>query len=300
MNEERQPEKNEIPYVNRSYYKLFFVILVFVAIIIGCDNSSESKNSSEFKTMKSDYEKLKIANDELNKKVSLQMKELDELKNGPGKMIALAQDQYNARKYTDAKKTIQDLTTKYPSSPEVAKSKELLILIESDQVKQKEEDKQRIALATSKMKAEVDEVENITWHTDTSTKASGSSVHAYVGKPEKGKLQLRMVFRFEGLSWLYVQSYKIKTDDKTFDFAVDYNNVKRTTKSSKIYETWDKAFTRRDLEISQNIISSPKPIVRFTGKDSSSDYEVTDSEKQALKNVIDAFLALGGSLDEIY
>jgi hypothetical protein len=28
--------------------------------------------------------------------------------------------------------------------------------------------------------------------------------------------------------------------------------------------------------------------------------EVTDSEKQALKNVIDAFLALGGSLDEIY
>ena len=64
-----------------------------------------------------------------------------------------------------------------------------------------------------------------------------------------------------------------------------------------IWEWYDGAVERRDVKMVQAVIAASKVTLRYNGKQYYDDREITTAEKQALQNVLDAFVALGGNLD---
>lgn len=89
----------------------------------------------------------------------------------------------------------------------------------------------------------------------------------------------------------------IKADDQRFDIDPDYSDVERDNGSGAIWEWYDYAAERSDVKLVQAVIASKKTILRYNGQQYYSDREITAAEKQALQNVLDAFVALGGDLE---
>jgi hypothetical protein len=64
-----------------------------------------------------------------------------------------------------------------------------------------------------------------------------------------------------------------------------------------IWEWYDKVVTGSDMQMIQAIANSKKTVIRFEGDTYSKDWEVPSSTKRAMQNVLDAFVALGGDLN---
>lgn len=92
----------------------------------------------------SEFDKLKDENEKLTS-------ELDECKFGAEKLIGAIDKAYNDKNYTLAKNNIIDLADRHPESPKNKEYKELLLVIEKEELKIKEqrerEEKERIRLA---------------------------------------------------------------------------------------------------------------------------------------------------------
>jgi hypothetical protein len=64
---------------------------------------------------------------------------------------------------------------------------------------------------------------------------------------------------------------------------------------SKIWEWYDSTVTEADLHMIRTIIASKNSVIRFNGRQYRKDKPITSSQKQALRNVLDAYKVLGGS-----
>lgn len=250
----------------------------------------------------SDYDKLKKENEALKT-------ELNEVKFGADKLLAQAKTQIDSKDFGSAKQTLETLIQKHPDSNQAKDAKLLLSSVETG-IKDKEEairvakiesekaEKERLANATKKLRTQYDDVKGITWYYDRSTPqyTNYNSFHIYIGKEKTKRPWLRFRIQYTADDWLFIQSYIIKTDNSSYTIETTYGQVETDNGSGAIWEWFDVNMDNTKYQIIKDIIDSKSVKLRYNGKQYYKDRYLTSSEKQGLKNVLDAYEALGGSL----
>ena len=170
--------------------------------------------------------------------------------------------------------------------------------IEKSLADKAEKEKKRLAAAAAKMRSETDAVKGVTFYTDKSTPnpVMNNAFYAYIGKKDD-RLWLRLYVQFHGDEWLFVRDMVIKSGDKTWNITPDFNEWKRDNSASSVWEWYDGPVGRTEIEMLKAIAAGDQSMVRFNGDTYYSDYVITAAEKKAVQNVLDAFVALGGDLD---
>lgn len=172
-----------------------------------------------------------------------------------------------------------------------------LIYSNENIVEQKEKpSKEFIENALKKMKTKFDDIKKITWYYDKSTPESNNTnnIHLYIGKEETGKPFMRFVIRYSSSNWLFIENYNIKADSAVFTIPTSFGEVKRDNAYDSIWEWYDTKVDKKILNIVNSIIDAKNVKVRCNGQKYYDERTVAKKEKTALKNVLDAYISLGG------
>lgn len=264
-----------------------------------------------------DFEKLRTENTELKndieglQKLNAELKlELEECMVGADKLLSKAISYFDDEEYYKSRPTLKLLLEKHPGSSESKKAEELLKKvnfqidkIDKDKIKREEDrkrkEKQRLANATSKMRKKYDDIEGITWYRDkTSPRHSNyNGFYAYFGKKNTGSPWLRLVIQYAADDWLFIESYIIKVDGKTYNITEDeYGEIETDNGSGGIWEWLDRNVESDEFEIIKSVANGKDVKIRFNGKQYYKDKTITSKQKLALRNVLDAYEALGGTM----
>lgn len=252
----------------------------------------------------SETEELKNENASLKRKIATLEKELAAFQLSPDRLLAQARMNVKDKKYGDARSALVTLLEKHPTSPEVTSSKDLLQEIEAkihaekaaaEKAKREAEAnrKARTAAAVSKMRQETDGIEGITWYHDRSTPqyADANRFCLYIGKRGNSPPFLRLEVRYVADDWLFIKSFTVVADGRKFESGpVQFERDHRST----IWEWYDVQVGSRELVIINAVVASKKATIRFYGDKYHADREISDAQKRALQNVLDAFASLGG------
>lgn len=120
---------------------------------------------------------------------------------------------------------------------------------------------------------------------------SKETFHAYYTKDKAGNLELYLRVKYIATSWLDVESYMVTVDQLDYEFSGDV--VKLETKGKKKYkhETIDELIdTPEELETLNAIANGADVKAVYVGKSTYKERILTDAQKLAMRNVIDAYL----------
>jgi outer membrane murein-binding lipoprotein Lpp len=256
----------------------------------------------------SKYNEVTMRLAESNNKVTQLQNEINDVKYGTDKLLKDAQVYAQNKDINNLKQTLETLSHKHPSAPEIEKVKQLVTEVETTikqeadaknavAKKEQEEKAKRLQEATSKMRSSKDEINNITWFNSNDTpRYPKSNIYAYFGKKGDEPPFLRVVLEYDGSNWVFVEKFIIKVDENIHSYTPDYNVVKRDNSGGKVWELYDFSGDLLAQVMLMEIVKSKKTIIRFEGKDKYVDYTLSDKEKNAIKQVLDAFEASGGKL----
>ncbi|MDX5326069.1 MAG: hypothetical protein LPK80_07385 [Bacteroidota bacterium] len=240
----------------------------------------------------SDYKDLKRENKEL--KEQLEACQLD-----PGKMLKEAMAFYDSKDYEIAETSFEKLILENPDSEEAKKAKEVLEKMEVEKEKKRLEKEKRLATATQKMRTNLDEFSGTTWYRDK-TSPNYTDVNGfflYFGKKKEGEPWLRMCIQYTADDWLFINSYKIKVDDKTYTITENrYGEIETDNGGGVIWEWLDRNVSQSDMEMLYSMANGKDVVIRHVGRQYHKDRKITSKEKKAILNVIDAYHAFGGTL----
>ena len=232
------------------------------------------------------------------KQLAATQAELDDVKFAAERLQAQAEVALQKEDLKEAQRVADLLADKHPGTQEAKRAAEIVTLIEKAAASKAAAEQTRIAAATSKMKIEKDDVRSITFYKDKTTEdvSLSNQFYAYIGQKDK-RVWLRLYVLFYGKEWLFVRKLTIKTGDQVHEIVPQYDEFGRDNSAYSVWEWYDGAVTNKEIQIIKAIIAADKPVVRFDGQTYYSDYTITTAEKKALQNVLDAFVALGGNLD---
>ena len=250
-----------------------------------------------------DFDKLQTENNELKQ-------QLEECQFGAGKLLSQATAFFENKEFDKCKDEVNILLEKHSGSSEAKTGKELIekadIEIEKlaeakkkEKAEKERKEKQRLANATKKMRKSYDDMKGITWYYDkTSPKYvnSRTNIYSYIGKKENSKPFLRFVIQYVADDWLFIEKYIIKVDGKTYTITEDKYGEIETDNGGGIWEWLDRSADSDEFEIMKAIANGKQVKIRFSGKKYHKDRTVTSKEKIAMKNIIDAYEALGGEM----
>jgi hypothetical protein len=155
-------------------------------------------------------------------------------------------------------------------------------------------DQKVVAAALSKMKKKYDKFEKITWYTDKSTPENNNvnSFNIYIGKNDGDALPyLRLKVQYAGGDWLFIKGYSLMVDGKIYDYpSINFERDHYTT----VWEWADVAVGNGGTGILRTIADSKETTIRYAGQKYTHDRAITKKEKESIKNVLDAYQALGG------
>ncbi|WP_353119448.1 hypothetical protein [Myroides odoratus] len=229
-------------------------------------------------------------------------KEIENLKNGPSVILTRANNYIKEGNLPYAKIALTNLIENHPDSNESSEAKEKLKDISlkqnEEEEKAKKEKEKRLTNATKNLKSDHDDIKGITWYRDktTTTYNNRNSLHLYMGKSKNNSPWLRFRIQYAGDDWLFIESYVIKTDTDTHTIYTSYGEVERDNGYGGIWEWYDINLDKQTYKIIKDIIQSKSVKIRHNGKQYYKDRTITQTEKKALENMLDAYEALGGSI----
>lgn len=268
----------------------FFPVLI-ASLFLSCGNSDK-----ELEVLRSEIEILK--------------KGIEECQFGADKLLAKANIYFEQKEYEKSKIELNTLVTKHPGSPEVKSAESLLekINLEIENLKElkKEEErekikkeKQRLANATSKMRKKTDDMNGITWYHDKNSPryTNQNGFFAYIGTNNSSTPWLRLGIQYAADDWLFIEKYIIKVDDKTYNIIEEkYGEIETDNGSGGIWEWLDRSVDQDEFDIIKAVANGDNVKIRYVGRQYYKDRTISNSQKQALKNVINAYESLGGTL----
>lgn len=254
--------------------------------------------NQELKETKATLKSVQAELDETKKELSETIAELDEVKFGADNLLNEAESALKRLDLAKSQRVAAELNERYPDSAQAIRAAEIVALVENGIAEKEAAEAERIATATSKMRSDTDEVRDVTFYKDKSTPQyyDVNSFHLYIGK-KGNNVWLRLRIQYTGDDWLFIEKYTIRADDQRFDIDADYFDIERDNGFGAVWEWYDGLVDKRMISIIQAIIDSEKTVLRYEGKQYYSDRTITATEKQALQNVLDAFVALGGDLN---
>lgn len=210
-------------------------------------------------------------------------------------LLQSAKKKYEQRDYQGARTDISTLLNGKCTPTQKTEGTALLAEIDMKILK--------ISQVTENLRKKVDEVEELTWYYDEKTPQylGVNNLHLYIGQRGKGTLWLILKIQSTSSNLLGIQSYKIKTDTDSYTIDTDDQvkfDVKPTVNVPYLsYLEWYDVYVTPDIyEMVKDIATSQKAILRSVGMDYYRDRTISEDEKQALRNILDAYAALGGPL----
>ncbi len=256
--------------------------------------SCGSVSQSEFDTLKAENDKLK--------------KEIEDLKFGPDKLLTQSKSYLESKDYHNAKKELQSLLDKHAGSIQAIEAEQLILVadsgiteeklvLEKAKLEKEKAEKDRLANSTKKMRIKFDDMNNMTWYYDKSSPqyVNYNGFYAYIGQSKGSKPWLRLAIQYASDDWLFIEKYIIKVDGQTYTISEDsYGEIKTDNGSGGIWEWIDRKVGSSEYEIIKAVANGKDLKIRFEGKDYYKDKTITVKQKTALRNVLDAYEALGG------
>lgn len=214
-----------------------------------------------------------------------------------------------------AKDELQRLLQEFPSSPQ---SKDAALLLKQtereiqilqaaeeearreESRKRQEEEKlaqQRRTAALKRMRCRHDDMEGIDWYQDIQTPSviNCNGMYLYIGKKKDGAPWLRLRIQYAAEEWLFIRGYKIRTDSTVHDITPDlFSSIERDNGYGGIWEWYDTGVDASTMAILADIVSSRNVKLRYVGDHNSHDRVLSQKEILAMRNVLEAFRALGG------
>jgi tetratricopeptide (TPR) repeat protein len=248
--------------------------------------------------------------DKLNAEIETLKKEIDECKNGADKLFGRANLYFEQEDFEKSKTVLNNLIQKYPSSTEAEKGKEFLVKIDSEiekiteqrkkeEIARKKEEEKRLASATKNMRKKYDDMSETTWYRDRTSPqyTNYNGFFGYFGKSNTGNPFLRLRIQYAADDWLFIERYVIKVDGITYEIAEEkYGEIETDNGSGGIWEWLDRSVTKKEMEIMNAVANGKDVKIRFIGKQYRKDKTINSTQKRALRNVIDAFEAMGGKI----
>lgn len=278
------------------------VLFIIMIGISGCSSSGQPVNKqlqSENETLKAQISSLENDLSNLKKDNDSLKAEIDELKFAASLLLKQAQTYFDGKEYDKAENAINTLLSKHPDSGEAEQAKQIQTKIDAAIKQEQEILQKRIASATTKMRKTVDQ--DTTWYTDkTSTNyINANAFYIYIGTHKDTSPWLRLRIQYAGDDWVFANRWTFKVDNETFSiYARDYE-VERENDSNGVWEYYDGDLEKNGYNMVKAIISSKKTTLRYESSNQSDKRlftrTVTQQEKQALQNVLDAYQGLGGT-----
>lgn len=270
-------------------------------------------------------------NSRLKEEVASLKSQIHDLQNEPDVLFSRAVDLKNRKRFQESIAVLEELREKYPEFKvdEVASSitsfaageaqfkeaeaerrrieeaerernrleQERLVAERKREEKMKAQERERaMAQATRNLSKSTDEMKEIDWFYDKSTPRTNKTrnVRAYIG--QKGSnIWLRFKMSYNADDWLFVESVDFKVDGE--DFSLNYGLFEDWERDNSGYGIWEWKDVNMDgktWDLISKIADSEKTMMRYNGLQYFSDREVSAQEKQALKNIILAYEAMGG------
>ena len=271
------------------------VIAVAFLFLFGCKNNDGIS--------KDEYKKLKAANEVLKAA-------LKDCRQGPKKRLNEAKSLFEKKSYDRCKAVLVMLIDKYPGASETIQAKELLeatdvelqkIAAEKERAEKEKAEKEarHLANATKKMRKSYDDISGTTWYYDKTSPRylnTRTDFGAYIGKEKYGVPRLRLRILYVADDWLFIEKYMIKVDGRVYAITESkYGEIETDNGGGGIWEWLDRSVGSREYQIIKAVADAKDAKIRFVGRQYHKDRVITMREKQTLKNVLDAYEALGGS-----
>jgi hypothetical protein len=137
-----------------------------------------------------------------------------------------------------------------------------------------------------------DDIEETTWYFDPSSPRvlNQNAFFLYFGTKKGSEPGLWLRIQYHGDDWLFINKYVIKCDSESFEVVPEWGEVRRDNYDT-VWEWYDCDANDYVLSMVQAVIASRRARLRYQGADYRKDRDITASEKQALKRVLDAFEA---------
>ncbi|WP_415376799.1 hypothetical protein [Patiriisocius sp. Uisw_017] len=248
--------------------------------------------------------------DKLNAEIETLKKEIDECKNGADKLFAKANLHFEQKDFNASQNELNTLIQKFPASEEAAKGKELLTQLnieieklsqqkQKEEIERKKKEEKRLSDATKNMRTKYDDINEITWYRDKTSPQYNNynGFFGYFGKSNTGIPFLRLRIQYAADDWLFIESYIIKVDGITYTIEEEkYGEIETDNGSGGVWEWLDRAVSEDELQIMRAVANGKDVKIRFNGKQYRKDKTINSTQKAALRNVLDAFDALGGKI----
>jgi hypothetical protein len=144
--------------------------------------------------------------------------------------------------------------------------------------------KQQIDIGKKKFNTQYDDIEGITWIYSKSKPYYSNTMgfYTYLGVKDNGYAWKRLVIRYHGNDWLFLQKITIKADNQTF--TLDASNAKRDN-NADVWEWIDISVAYTEDIIIDQIIRSKQIKVRFVGNQYHRDWNLSQKEIRGLKEI---------------
>lgn len=152
------------------------------------------------------------------------------------------------------------------------------------------------AKALKKLRSKYDDISGVTWYHDKTTPTTVfNGMYAYIGVKEGDVPWVRLVFQYTADDYLSVQKFIIKADDQIFTVdEAEYGEIKTDHSGGTVWEWLDRIATPEDHKIIKAVAESKTTKIRYLGRDYYNDKIVSEKQKVALKNIMQAYNQLVG------
>jgi tetratricopeptide (TPR) repeat protein len=136
------------------------------------------------------------------------------------------------------------------------------------------------------------------WLHDRPTYAGGYSSNRfelYIGQ-EPNFEWLRFRAQFLDSRWVFADELTLNIDGSRVTVSTGFSDFDRDSSRGDVWETMDKVPTGADIDIILRVIDSDSTVYRFVGDSRFEERTVTRNQKNGLRNVLYAYLALGNTL----
>jgi tetratricopeptide (TPR) repeat protein len=202
------------------------------------------------------------------------------------KMLSEAEVYLTDQEYGKAKKILEDICKRFPDTNEFSEASKKLLDINKVYT-------ERLERASQTMDMTYDDFKDVLFYTHKSSPkgVSQAGVFAYIATNDY-YTNLRFAINYSASEFLFIKSYIVKADDKSFDFESD---VKLDHSGGLIWEWTDRLVGSKDYEIIKAIAYAESAKIRFQGRDYYYDKEITEQEKEAFREILELYEALDGN-----
>ena len=265
--------------------KKIYLLFALTALLYGCGNQNSKPSITENSV----------------RKVEEPVEDFSKIP--PEKLLVYIKAHYDLGEYKKAKKKLSHLMTQYPDS--LNGTSLVTLKTEVDQKLMEEEEKISALAEKERLKRAPNAMNNLrsfkengkTYYIDKSSPKFDTKecFYAYIIKDVYGP-NLYLKIRYVNTEWLNIENFMVTVDQ--LDYTISGDIQKSETKGKKRYkhEILDKKISEdNDLKTLKAISNGDNALALYVGKNSYKKRVLSEQQKTAIRNVLDAYIFMGGT-----